>query len=113
MIYGRYRYYHVPSIDLCLPLQGRAQEFERGGGRNLKPSVFRPKSSEEQKKKVNTSADVQFLRFQIVLYTCITFTLRKFCAFVCEKGGGRLQRPPPFGYALAFMWNLCRGEPPS
>ena len=31
-----------------------------GGGRNLKPFVFRPKSSEEQKNKVNTSADVQF-----------------------------------------------------
>ena len=27
--------------------QGRAQEFERGGKRSLKPSVFRPKSSEE------------------------------------------------------------------
>ena len=33
-------------------MRGRAQEFEGGGGRNLKPS---PKSSEEQKK-----ADVQF-----------------------------------------------------
>ena len=45
----------------CL-MQERAQEFEKGGGgggRNLKPSVFRPKSSEEQK-KVNTFADVQF-----------------------------------------------------
>ena len=29
--------------------QGRAREFE-GGGCYLKPSVFRPKSSEEQKK---------------------------------------------------------------
>ena len=34
----------------------------KGRGRNLKPSVFRPKLREEQKKvnRLNTSADVQF-----------------------------------------------------
>ena len=42
-------------------MQGRAQKFERGRRPNLKASVFRPKSNEEQK-KVNTSADVQIFR---------------------------------------------------
>ena len=70
----------------------------KGGRRNLKPSVFRPKSSEEQK-KVNTSANVQFSaqsqakskkkssRPEIVLHTYITFTPRKFFAFVCGGEG--------------------------
>ena len=33
------------------------RNLKEGGGRNLKPPIFRPKSSEEQK---NPSADVQF-----------------------------------------------------
>ena len=41
-------------------IAGAYPGISKGGGRNLKPSVFRPKASEEQKKKVNTSADVQF-----------------------------------------------------
>ena len=38
-------------------IAGRAQKFERGGGGgcNLKPSVFRPKSSKEQKKRSTRS----------------------------------------------------------
>ena len=31
-------------------IQGRAQEFEKGRGRNLKPSVFRPESKRRAKK---------------------------------------------------------------
>ena len=72
--------------------QGRAQKFEKKGGTHFKakpagPDIFRPKTSEEQK-KVITPADVQFSaqkqvkskkkgssRPQIVFYTNnITFT---------------------------------------
>ena len=43
--------------------QGRAQELERvGGGHNLKPSVFHPKSSEEQKRKGHHALRLSFIR---------------------------------------------------
>ena len=88
--------------------QGRAQEYERGRGRYLKPSVFRPKSSGEQKKvipqmssfppKVKWRAKKSWWasRPQVVFYAYIAFTPGKFCALVC--GGGRPQQLPP-GYA--------------
>ena len=48
------------KLFMCkMYMQGCVQEFEKAGC-NLKWYVFRPKLTEEQKKQVNTSADVQF-----------------------------------------------------
>ena len=48
--------------DSCPPLrlQGRAQKFEKGGGRCNFLFLFPPKISVKTKKKVFTSFDVQF-----------------------------------------------------
>ena len=34
-----------------MPIQGRAQKFEKEEGRNFRRPIYRPKSSEDQKKK--------------------------------------------------------------
>ena len=83
--------------------RGVPRNLKGGGAISSRP--FFAQSEVKSKKKVNTSADVQFSgsksteehkkrssRPQIVLYTYIIFTPRKFCAFVCGEGG---PRPPP------------------
>ena len=84
---------------------GACPEIGKGGGRNLKPSVFRPKSSEEQK-KVNTSAYVQFsgpksseeqkkviTSSQCPLCVHHHYTTKILC--ICLRGGAAVAVLPP------------------
>ena len=65
-------------------IRGVPRGLKGGGGRNLKPSVFRSKSSEEQK-KVITSSDCP-------LYVYHLCTSKVLC--ICLRGeGARPSRP--------------------
>ena len=61
---------------------------EKKGQHVRRCTIFRPKVQRRAKRRKKKGS----LRPQIVLYTYITFTPRKVCAFVW--GGSRLPRPP-------------------
>ena len=67
--------------------RGRAQELE-SEGHNLEPSVFRPKSSEEQKKG-HQALRLSFIRISLLHH-------KRFVHFSAGGGGGGGGAAPPW-----------------
>ena len=122
-MYNLLIFYLYVSVMCINELQGRAQEVKKGEGAQFEAVRFRPKVKERVKKGQHVPAQSQvkskkgqrvrkcpIFRFyglksseeqkkrssrpQIVLYTYITLTPRKFCAFFCEgRGAARAASP--------------------